>query len=128
MKYQEIDTSFGTRRHPEEYDGFLEWLFDLEYGKMGLPEPDLVLYLCVPPEVSRSLIQSRSEATGRATDIHEKDSRHLDDSYHAALYSADKLGWTKIDCAKDGALRTREDIHKEILTCAKAVPGLQRKV
>ena len=33
----------------EEYDGFLNWLFDLEYGKMGLPEPDLVRYLCVPP-------------------------------------------------------------------------------
>ena len=24
---------------------FLDWLFDLEYGRMGLPAPDLVLYL-----------------------------------------------------------------------------------
>ena len=108
----------------EEYDGFLQWLFDLEYGKMGLPEPALVLYLCVPPEVSRGLIRSRSESTGRATDIHEKDSRHLDDSYRAALYSADKLGWTKIDCARSGELRTREDIHQEILTCVKDTLGL----
>ena len=109
---------------PREYDGFLQWLFDLEYGKMGLPKPDLVLYLCVPPEVSRSLIRSRSQSTGRATDIHEKDSRHLDDSYRAALYSADKLGWAKIDCARDGELRTREDIHQEILTCVKNTLGL----
>lgn len=108
----------------EEYDGFLNWLFDLEYGKMGLPEPDLVLYLCVPPEVSRGLIRSRSEATGRVTDIHEKDSRHLDDSYRAALYSAEKLGWTKIDCAVENSLRTREDIHEEILTHVKNALGL----
>ena len=112
---------------PREYDGFLQWLFDLEYGKMGLPKPDLVLYLCVPPEVSRSLIRSRSQSTGRATDIHEKDSRHLDDSYRAALYSADKLCWTKIDCARDGELRTREDIHQEILACVQSTSAICEK-
>lgn len=116
-----------SKLSPEQYDGFLEWLFDLEYGKLGLPEPNLVLYLCVPPEVSRALIQSRSEATGRATDIHEKDAHHLDDSYQAALYSADKLGWAKIDCAMDGSLRTREDIHAEILTHVETMLGQQRK-
>ena len=108
----------------EEYDGFLQWLFDLEYGKMGLPEPNLVLYLCVPPEVSTSLIQSRSSQTGRATDIHENDKKHLTDSYKAALYSAEKLGWAKIDCASDGTLRTREDIHGEILRYVEALPEL----
>ena len=105
----------------EDYDGFLEWLFDLEYGKMGLPAPDLVLYLCVPPEVSEALIKSRSSQTGRETDIHENDKRHLSDSYKAALYSAEKLGWKKIDCARGPALRTREDIHKEILRAVEAL-------
>ncbi len=105
----------------EDYDGFLEWLFDLEYGKMGLPVPDLVLYLCVPPEVSESLIKSRSSRTGRETDIHENDKRHLSDSYKAALYSAEKLGWKKIDCARGTELRTREDIHEEILRAVEAL-------
>jgi len=106
----------------EEYDGFLDWLFDFEFGKLGLPAPDLVLYLCVPPAVSESLIMSRSAQTGRATDIHENNKQHLRDSYRAALYSADKLGWAKIDCANDACmadgmpLRTREDIHAEIMT------------
>ncbi|MBR5264333.1 MAG: thymidylate kinase, partial [Clostridia bacterium] len=108
----------------EEYDGFLKWLFDLEYGKMGLPTPDLVLYMCVPPEVSTALIQSRSSQTGRATDIHENDKKHLSDSYKAALYSAEKLGWAKIDCASDGTLRTREDIHGEILRYVETLPEL----
>lgn len=105
----------------DDYDGFLEWLFDLEYEKMGLPAPDLVLYLCVPPEVSEALIKSRSSQTGRETDIHENDKRHLSDSYKAALYSAEKLGWKKIDCAKGTALRTREDIHEEILSAVEAL-------
>jgi len=105
----------------EDYDGFLEWLFDLEYGKMGLPVPDLVLYLCVPPEVSEALIKSRSSQTGRETDIHENDKRHLSDSYKAALYSAEKLGWKKIDCARGTELRTREDIHEEILRAVEAL-------
>ena len=105
----------------EDYDGFLKWLFDLEYGKMGLPAPDLVLYLCVPPEVSEALIKSRSSQTGRETDIHENDKRHLSDSYKAALYSAEKLGWEKIDCARDMTLRTREDIHQEILSAVEAL-------
>ncbi|MBQ3003907.1 MAG: thymidylate kinase [Clostridia bacterium] len=101
----------------EEYDGFLDWLFDFEFGKLGLPAPDLVLYLCVPPAVSESLIMSRSAQTGRATDIHENNKQHLRDSYRAALYSADKLGWAKIDCSADGkTLRSREDIHAEIFS------------
>ncbi len=101
----------------EEYDGFLDWLFDFEFGKLGLPAPDLVLYLCVPPAVSESLVKSRSAQTGRSTDIHENNKKHLQDSYRAALYSAKALGWTKIDCSTDGrSLRTREDIHAEILS------------
>lgn len=109
---------------PEEADGFLDWLFDFEFGKLGLPAPDLVLYLCLPPEVSRELIRYRTDTTGRATDIHEKSKTHLEQSYRAALYSSEKLGWTRIDCVKDGALRTRGDIHAEV---RKHVEALLRK-
>lgn len=108
---------------PEEADGFLNWLFDFEFGKLGLPAPDLVLYLCLPPEVSRELIRYRTDTTGRATDIHEKSKTHLEQSYRAALYSSEKLGWTRIDCVKDGALRTREDIHAEVRKHVEALLG-----
>ena len=33
----------------EEWNGFLSWLYDLEYGKLGLPAPDAVIYLRLPP-------------------------------------------------------------------------------
>lgn len=102
---------------PEEYDSFLAWLFDFEYGKLGLPAPDLVLYLCVPPAISEALVQSRASETGRHTDIHEKSASHLQNSYRAALYAAEKLDWATVFCADEGAagLRTREEIHREVL-------------
>jgi hypothetical protein len=31
------------------------------------------------------------------------------------LYAADRLGWKKISCTKDGEMRTIEDISAEIL-------------
>ncbi len=102
---------------PEQYDSFLDWLFDFEFGKLSLPEPDLVLYLCVPPAFSERSVQSRSAATGRCADIHEKNLTHLQNSYRAALYSAKKCGWTNIDCttASGTQFRTREEIHRELL-------------
>ena len=30
---------------PEQREDFLRWLADFEYGKLGLPEPDLVLWM-----------------------------------------------------------------------------------
>ena len=71
-RYTTANAVHQLSKLPEsEYDGFLDWLFDFEFGKLGLPAPDLVLYLCVPPAVSESLVMSRSAETGRATDIHE---------------------------------------------------------
>ena len=117
-RYTTANAVHQLSKLPEDaYDAFLEWLFDYEFDKLGLPAPDLVLYLCVPPAVSDALVKSRSSQTGRSTDIHENNKQHLHDSYRAALYSADKLGWAKIDCASDEqTLRTREDIHAEVLS------------
>ena len=43
---------------PGERKGFLEWLFDLEYGKLGLPEPDLVIYLDMPTEITEKMMRA----------------------------------------------------------------------
>lgn len=111
-----------------EYDSFLSWLMDYEYGKLGIPKPDAVIYLCVPPEVSQKMIQHRCAETGAEKDIHENNKKHLESSYRAALYSAEKLGWIKIDCARGGELRPREDIHNEITDrLAELIPELRGK-
>ena len=82
----------------EKWDEFLDWLWDFEYGKLGVPHPDLVLYLEMTPKISEKLISRRSEETGVKKDIHELDTDYLENSYSAALYSSDKLGWERIKC------------------------------
>ena len=100
----------------EEKDKYLDWLFDYEYNLLGLPKPDLVVFLDVPPEVSRELMKNRSnKITGESEkDIHESDSDYLTKSYNNALYVAQKCGWQVIKCVKDGKLRSIEDINEEI--------------
>ncbi len=100
----------------ETWDGFLEWLWDFEFKKIGLPAPDRVVYLEMKPEVSMSLINSRSEQTGRVKDIHEADSNHLINSYSAAVYSSEKLNWDMIHCCdENGNLKTIGDIFEDIV-------------
>ena len=98
-----------------EWDGFLSWLVDYEYSKLGLPCPDTVVYLEVKPEISMKLIKSRSEQTGRNMDIHELDPDFLNKSYEAAIYASDKLNWIKIKCYDGDEMRTIEDIASEVL-------------
>lgn len=98
----------------DEWEKFLAWLWDFEFGKLGLPEPDLVLYLELPPKLSLSLVKSRSSSTGQKMDIHELDTAYMDKCYEAALYSCKKLDWCQIKCYKGDEIRTREDIAEEI--------------
>lgn len=98
----------------EDWDDFLRWLWDFEFGRLGLPEPDVTVYLKVHPDVSLSLVRSRSEETGRKIDIHENDTEYMFKCYDAALYSSNKLNWVQISCCKDGKMRTREDVANEI--------------
>lgn len=85
----------------DEWDEFLTWLYDFEFGKLGLPEPDLVIYLEVKPEVTLEYVRKRSEETGRKMDIHEKDREYMARCYKAAGYAADKLGWVRVQCCDE---------------------------
>ncbi len=110
-----------SKMERDQYESFLEWLTDYEYNKLGIPKPDAVVYLCVPPEVSQKMIQHRCDETGAEKDIHEKNKSHLENSYRAALYSAEQQGWIKIDCNDGENMRSREDIHKEIVEKLKDI-------
>ncbi len=85
----------------EEWDGFLTWLCDFEFGKLGLPAPGLVIYLEVKPEVTLEYVRKRSLETGREMDIHELDREYMIKCYKAAVYAADKLGWVRVQCCNE---------------------------
>jgi dTMP kinase len=102
---------------PEERAAFWAWLEDFEYNKMGLPRPDLVLYLDMPTERAVDLLRQREEATHTQGDIHELDTGYLSACRTCALQAAEHLGWREVACLReDGTLRSIEDIHGEIWT------------
>ena len=102
-----------TKLEDDKREEFLDWLYDFEFSKLGIPAPDLAIFLEVPVEISLSLIEKRHNDTGREIDIHEN-AHHLTRAYRAALFSAEKLGWKTINCAKNNTLRSIEDISCEI--------------
>lgn len=104
----------GGKVPPQERQAFFHWLYDLEYGRMGLPKPDLVLLLDMPTSLSEQLMRRREAATHTKADIHEADSDYLARCRQTAREAAAFYGWTVISCARDGKLRTKEDIHQEI--------------
>ena len=99
---------------PEEREAFFAWLCEFEYDRLGLPRPDRVLYLDMPTDVSVSLLRAREAATDTHADIHEQDADYLRTCRETAAQAADALGWYRVACVKDGALRTIDDIHEEI--------------
>ena len=99
----------------EQWEDFLNWLFDFEYKKLGIPAPDRVIYLNVDPAVSQALITARYSGDENKKDIHERDIAYLRHSREAAAYCAEKLGWETVDCCRDGQMRSIEDIHKDVM-------------
>lgn len=99
---------------------FLTWLYDLEYRKMGLPAPDLVIYLDMPTKLSEQLMRAREEETNTHADIHEQDAQYLAHCRDAARDAAAFSGWKLVSCAREDVLRTVEDIHEEVYALVRA--------
>lgn len=96
-----------------EREDFLAWLSELEYGKLELPEPDLVIYLDLPTDLSEKMMRQREAATGTSADIHEQDAAYLRRCRDNARKVANICRWKIIDCSRDGEIRSIEDIHAE---------------
>lgn len=98
-----------------EWEEFLDWLYDFEYNKIGIPEPSKVIFLDMPIEVSQKLLTKRYEGDDSKKDIHESDTEYLAKCRKAAVFTAQYSGWEIIPCSKDGEPRTIEDISADIL-------------
>ncbi|MEG2045061.1 MAG: thymidylate kinase, partial [Clostridia bacterium] len=84
-----------------EFDTFLEWMFDFEYNKIGIPKPDLVFFLDMPLAIVKELLKSRYHGDENLKDIHEKDDLFLEKSYNAAKYVQNKYNFEHILSAKE---------------------------
>ncbi len=106
---------------------FIKWLDEMEYGVFKIPRPDAVFYLSVPMSIILKLIKERNKKNARAyvgkrKDIVEGNIPYLKNSSKTALWlSKIEKGWIKIDCVKNGAIDTRENIHREIYQKVKKI-------
>lgn len=104
----------ASKEEGEKQTNFLKWLYEFEYGLLGLPRPDLTIYLDVPTDFTEQLMRRREQDTQTKADIHEKDTAYLSACRRTGRAAAAYYGWTVIECVRDGAMRSIEDIHEEI--------------
>lgn len=102
---------------------YLDWLEELEYSKMGIPRPDLIIFLNMPTETATELMaQRKNKITGEdIKDIHEKDISYLKKSYENACNIAKKYNWLEIKCVENGRLKTIDEIGEEIFSVVKKI-------
>lgn len=100
----------------EQWESFIQWLFDYEYQLIGIPEPYRTIYLRVDPNVSQELMTKRYEGNEAEKDIHEANLEYLKQSRQAADYCAKMLGWNVVECISDECMRTVDDIAKEVFS------------
>lgn len=116
-RYTTSNAVHQASKLPEgEREEFLRWLGEFEYERLGLPKPDLVLWMDMPIEKTVENLRHRESDTHTSADIHEVDTEYLCSCYTAAAQAARFYDWQRISCVDDrGQLRSIEDIHTEVM-------------
>ena len=109
----------ATKLDQNERPGFYKWLVDFEYGQLGIPEPDAVIYLDMPIDISQRMLTGRYSGDESRKDIHEVNVNYLNKCRKVALDAAKELGWMVVECSADDQPRSREDISSEVYLIVK---------
>ena len=119
-RYTTSNAVHQASKLPEaERNAYLDWLFDTEYRLLGLPEPDLVVYLDMPTEITERMMRKREADTNTHADIHEQDAAYLRACRENARSVVRRCGWIHILCAGGDQPRTPEDIHSEVYSLVR---------
>lgn len=110
-----------TKLTSDKRDEYLSWLWEYEYEKLGLPKPDMVLFLDMPIEVSQKLLSARYDGDESKKDIHESNIAFMKQCRESALYTAERCGWRMIDCSDGSAPLSIEEIHEKIMAQIKEI-------
>lgn len=103
----------------KDWDEYLDWSADFEYNKIGIPKPDLVIFLDMPVEISQKLMTSRYNGDEGKKDVHEANVEFLKKCRKSALYAANKQGWKVIPCSDGENPLSIEEIHNNIVAIVK---------
>ncbi|MGE5393055.1 MAG: dTMP kinase [Candidatus Saccharibacteria bacterium] len=99
---------------------FVKWISEMEYKTMGLPRPDLVIYLNMPPETAYQLILRKDKASrqyinGDKRDMLESDLEHQRLATRQAIDLLNNhYNWTGVNCTEKDELRTKQAISDDV--------------
>ncbi|OVE79068.1 hypothetical protein BVY00_01355 [bacterium G20] len=113
-----------------EQRGFFMWADSTEYQLLGIPRPTINLFLKVPPEISKQLINERADKISVALDEHEKNIEHLRKAVAAydLLCQLFPRDFKEIDCVLDNKMRGIIEINDLIWETIKPLlPEPSRK-
>lgn len=114
-RYTTSNLLYQMEKLPEsQWEGYIAWVEDFEYGRLGLPRPDRVILLDMPVEVSQRLLSRRYEGQEDKKDLHERDRNFLENCARCARFAAERLGWRTVACARDGEPLGVEEISRRV--------------
>lgn len=104
---------------PDERRQFYERDMKTEYEIFGIPKPDINIVLNVTTDIAQGNVDKKAARsyTSKKRDIHEADASHLDKAKanYKEICQLYPKEYTAIECVKNGAMRSVEDIRQEIL-------------
>lgn len=86
-------------------------ILHIEHDKLGVPRPDITIYLGLRHEVVKELLILR----GRPLDSHELDDEYLKGCIDRGKELCEKYGWHYIDCNSENWILDPHDIHDLIM-------------
>ena len=95
----------------------IDKLEEFEFGILELPRPDVAIFLYMPYEYGLKLKEGRSEKL----DQHEISYENQVNSIKTYLEMESRYNFIRIDCVKDGSIRTKQDISDEIYKKVKKI-------
>jgi dTMP kinase len=103
----------------EKQQAFIQWVYKLEQEIIGLPKENLVLFLYMPVSVSQLLLAKKAQRAylgDKKKDIYEEDQgiQLTVEKLYQEL-ATHQPQWKTIACANESAIRTPDQIQKDIL-------------
>lgn len=103
----------------DEKKRFIDYVIDFEYGKIGIKEPDCVIFLYAPFDIVTKMRKSRRKNDGVENDIHERAIDFMKKVYNNAMFIADYLSWEKVQCNNENEIRSIDEIHEDVYKLVK---------
>jgi dTMP kinase len=120
-RYELSNKAYMSARLPEDQRAeYASWLDDLEYNTNGLPKEELVVFLYVPPNIGQKNVDQklkRNYLGNKKRDIMESDLNYLKEVANIYLsMAASNPNWAVIECTENGLMKSREEIHQQIVS------------